>query len=128
MCEDDASKFAGEEIRQSCLIINDSGGPVAGLLQSPIQAVETAPTTTQSVPPHTACKPFRIREASLSEAVNGQCDRRGVSREFTGGLTWITYHPRSGHIRLSSAADFFAHFHQAHEPEIRAWLARGEKQ
>ena len=27
-----------------------------------------------------------------------------------------------------SAADFFAHFHEEHEPAMRAWLARAEKQ
>ena len=25
-------------------------------------------------------------------------------------------------------SDFFAHFHEEHEPDMRAWLARGEKQ
>jgi len=27
-----------------------------------------------------------------------------------------------------SAAEFFAHFHEEHEPDMRAWLARAEKQ
>ena len=26
------------------------------------------------------------------------------------------------------AGDFFAHFHEAHEPDMRAWLARVEQQ
>lgn len=27
-----------------------------------------------------------------------------------------------------SAGDFFGHFHEEHEPDMRAWLAQGEKQ
>src|SRR5262245_60098983 len=36
-------------------------------------------------------------------------------------LPWLQGHP-------FSAGEFFAHFHEEHEPEMRAWLARVEKQ
>lgn len=35
-------------------------------------------------------------------------------------LPWMAGHP-------FNAAEFFAHFHEEHEPEMRAWLARLEK-
>jgi hypothetical protein len=36
-------------------------------------------------------------------------------------LPWLAGQP-------FNAAEFFAHFHQEHEPDMRAWLARVEKQ
>jgi hypothetical protein len=50
-----------------------------------------------------------------------ECLPEDILRDPQGHLAWLEGQP-------FSASEFFAHFHEEHEPDIRAWLARVEKE
>ncbi|MCX6049703.1 MAG: ClbS/DfsB family four-helix bundle protein [Chloroflexi bacterium] len=54
----------------------------------------------------------------LLAAIEGLPDE--VLMDVQHHLPWLNGHPLN-------AAEFFAHFHEEHEPEMRAWLAQGEQ-